>query len=59
MPPLDGGAHHWSLRYAGLQLPLGRQVDDDGQVDEGHRAQHAQGLEAKSFNELTLYDKQL
>ena len=52
MPPLNGGAHHRGLCNARLQLPLGRQVDDDGQVDDGHRAQHCQGLQSNGYGSI-------
>ena len=48
VPALYGGAHHRSLPNAGLQLPLCGQVDDDGQVDDGYRAEDCQGLKAEN-----------
>lgn len=41
---LDGGAHDGRLPNPALHLPLGGQVDDHRQVDDGHGAQHRQGL---------------
>ena len=41
---LDGGAHDGRLPDAALHLPLGGEVDDHRQVDDGHGAQHRQGL---------------
>ena len=44
LPVLHGGAHHGGLPDATLHLPLGGQVDDHREVDDGHGAQHGQGL---------------
>ena len=44
LPVLHGGAHHGGLPDAALHLPLGGQVDDHREVDDGHGAQHGQGL---------------
>ena len=44
LPVLHSGAHHGGLPDAALHLPLGGQVDDHREVDDGHGAQHGQGL---------------
>ena len=41
---LHRGAHHRGLTNPALQLSLGRQVDDDGEVDDGHSTEHCQSL---------------
>ena len=42
-PHGGGGAHHGELQQAGHELPLGRHVHDEGEVHQGHRAQHRAG----------------
>ena len=37
---VGGGAHDGELEEAGHDLPLGGHVDDEGEVDQGHGAQH-------------------
>ena len=40
LPHGGGGAHDGELQQPRAQLPLGRHVDDEGEVDQGDRAQH-------------------
>ena len=49
LPALHGGAHYRRLSYPALHLPLGGQVDDDREVDDGDGRQDGEGLaETKS-----------
>ena len=49
LPALNRGTHHRRLPYPALHLPLGGQVDDDREVDDGDGRQDGEGLaETKS-----------
>ena len=59
LPHGGGCAHDGELQQAGHQLPLGRHVHDEGEVDEGHRAQHRAGhaqAQGAAHNLLRAWD---